>query len=72
MNDGVVVQWSDPIANGYVIHAYKVYIQQKDGATFTQEQVDCDGTDSTVVANRECTILLQTLRDLPYELVKDD
>lgn len=34
--------------------------------------MDCDGTSAEVVANRQCTVSLQTLRATPYNLVKDD
>lgn len=71
LNDQVVVSWADPVTNGYVIHAYKVFIQQHDNI-YTQESVDCDGTDTNVVNNRECQISLETLKASPYNLVKDD
>jgi hypothetical protein len=33
-----------PTTNGSPITGYKVYILQVDGATFTHESVDCDGS----------------------------
>jgi len=38
--------------------------------TFTQEQVECDGTLQTVVDNRLCYVSLATLKAAPYSLVK--
>jgi hypothetical protein len=34
-NDMVTVDWDDPIANGYVIHEYKIHILESDGVTYT-------------------------------------
>lgn len=71
-NDLVTVQWDDPIANGYPIHAYRFFFLESDGVTYTEETVECDGTDANIVANRECTIALLTLRSAPYNLVQGD
>jgi hypothetical protein len=68
----VTVIWDDPIANGYVIHEYKIYILESDGVTYTQESVECDGTSSDVVTHRQCEISLLTLRSAPYNLVQGD
>lgn len=68
----VTVSWIAPIANGYPVHEYKILVEEKDTGVFTQESVDCDGTDADVVANRQCTISLETLKAAPYNLVKDD
>ena len=67
-NDLVTVSWGDPIANGYVVHAYRFYVLEHDGVTYTEETADCDGTDADIVTNRVCTIALLTLRSAPYNL----
>jgi hypothetical protein len=71
-NDLVTVEWDDPIANGYAIHEYKIYILESDGVTYTQESVECDGTSAHVVNNRQCDISLLALRSTPYDLVQGD
>ena len=71
-NELVTITWSDPVTNGSPITAYKILVEEKDTGVFTQESVDCDGTSADVVANRQCTIQLTTLRAAPYNLVKDD
>lgn len=38
-NELVKIQWAYPVANGSPITAYKVYLIQSDGTTFTQESV---------------------------------
>jgi hypothetical protein len=40
--------------------------------TFTEESVDCVGTDPSVISSRSCSIALATLRASPYNLVLDD
>jgi hypothetical protein len=71
-NDLVTVQWDDPIANGFVIHAYRFFVLQSDGTTYTEESVECDGTNTDIVNNRVCTISLLTLRSAPYNLILGD
>jgi hypothetical protein len=34
--------------------------------------MDCDGTLTDVIANRVCTISLETLKASPFDLVKDE
>jgi hypothetical protein len=67
--DQVLIQWSDPITNGSPITGYKIYVKHEADATYTQESVECDGTSSTVINDRECQISLVTLRAAPYSLV---
>jgi hypothetical protein len=51
-NNLVTVYWDDPIWNGYVIHAYRFFFLEHDGVTYTEETVECDGTDTDIVNNR--------------------
>jgi hypothetical protein len=67
-----VIAWVEPVTNGSPITAYKVFIQQNDFATFTEESVECVGTDAGVISTRQCSISLATLKAAPYNLVKDD
>jgi len=71
-NDQVTVSWSDPVANGQAVHAYRFYVLQSDGVTYTEETTDCDGTNASVVSSRQCTIALLTLRSSPYSLTLGD
>jgi hypothetical protein len=68
----VTVNWDNVIDNGYVIHAYRFFFLESDGVTYTEETVECDGSDSDIVSNRECQIALLTLRSAPYNLVQGD
>ena len=55
-NELVTVTWDEPIANGSPITAYKILVEEKGTGVFTQESVDCDGTSTDVMTNRQCTI----------------
>jgi hypothetical protein len=68
--DLVTVVWDEPINNGYVIHAYRVFILQSDGTTYTEESVQCEGSSAEVVAARQCQISLTALRSVPYNLAQ--
>jgi hypothetical protein len=52
LNDVVVFDWIEPVTNGSPITAYRVYIRESDGTTFTEETVQCVGTDAAVISNR--------------------
>jgi hypothetical protein len=72
VNELVTITWSEPVSNGSPITAYRIYVQEQGSTTFTEETVDCVGTDSTVITDRTCSISLVTLKASPYLLVKDD
>ena len=71
-NDIVKVVWDDPVANGSPITGFRILVREHDEVTFTQESVQCDGTDATIISTRICYLTLQSLRAEPYLLVKDD
>jgi hypothetical protein len=67
-NEKVTITWNDPIANGSPITAYKIYIIDST-SVYVEESIECDGTSSTVIINRECQVALSTLTTAPYSLV---
>lgn len=71
-NELVKVTWTYPVANGSPITAYKIFFLESDGFTFSQESVQCDGTDSQAITLRTCYVTLELLKAQPYNLVKDD
>ena len=72
VNDFVKVAWAAPITNGWPISEYKIYIREHSSSQFTQETLECDGTDATIISQRWCLIHLDTLKSAPYNLVKDE
>jgi len=68
----VTLSWSLPDNNGDEITEYQIFVQEKVSGTFTQESTDCVSSSESVVAARECTIQLDTLKADPYNLVFGD
>jgi hypothetical protein len=66
--DTVKVSWSLSTNNGTPITQYKVYLKENDSDTYTQESVDCVGTDATVISNKYCNINSSTFSVAPYNI----
>jgi hypothetical protein len=63
----VVVNWLQPPPNGSPITSYRITFRQKDG-DFSQDMVNCDGTVTTIILNKECILPFTTLRNAPFSL----
>lgn len=61
--------WAAPVANGTPITAYKVYIRQADYA-YVIDTTACNGGNTVVVANTQCTLPLSKLTSAPFSLLK--
>lgn len=68
----VVIDWQAPSDNGSPITSYTVLIKYSQGYTFREDSVSCDGSDSTIIANTQCTVPLSTLTAAPYSLQSGD
>ena len=44
----IVIRWTAPVSGGSPITAYRVIIRESDGTTFTEDAVNCDGSDATI------------------------
>lgn len=58
----IFVQWSAPYDGGSPLTSYTIQIRHKDGTTFSEDLTDCDGTDTTIIAEAKCTVPIATLR----------
>jgi hypothetical protein len=65
--DKIVVQWAAPYNGGTPLTAYKVEIKQSDGQ-YSEDLVNCDGSQSTIRQNKKCTIPFTALRATPFEI----
>jgi hypothetical protein len=63
--DLVIVRWQEPFNRGSPLLGYYVYIQEEDG-TFALETANCDGSDPTIMANLECSIPVNVLKNGPF------
>jgi hypothetical protein len=61
-NELVTIDWSEPVNNGSPIIAYRIFIRESDEATFTEETVQCVGSDVSVISNRQCSVTLALLQ----------
>lgn len=66
--DSVVVSWQLPDNRGSPITAYTVRVRESDSLTFTEDALNCGGTDQTIVLNRECSVPISVLRAAPFNL----
>lgn len=67
-SDAVVVSWVAPDNGGSPIISYTILIRESDGVTYTTELGDCDGSDSTIVSNVQCTVPALKLHLAPFGL----
>ena len=44
----IVIRWTAPVSGGSPITAYRVIIRESDGTTFTEDKVNCDGSDEAI------------------------
>jgi hypothetical protein len=63
--DPLVITWTAEYDGGSPIIAYTILIKQNDG-TFTEDMVNCAGTDQAIVLETKCLIPIQRLKDAPY------
>jgi hypothetical protein len=63
----VIIDWEAPFNNGIVISSYVISFRTL-ADTYVTDSTYCDGTDSDIVANTQCTIPLETLTAAPYSL----
>jgi hypothetical protein len=53
---------------GSPITSFTIFIRENDQTTFTEDIVNCDGTQSTILQSYSCTIPVTTLKAAPYSL----
>ena len=67
-SDAVLIDWSEPYSGGSPITGYQILIRKGDSTTFSEDLVNCDGKDATILANSQCLIPISVLRASPYLL----
>lgn len=69
VNTDVKIMWAQPNTNGAVITSYLIEIKRSNGA-FASSVATCDGSSSTIVAQKWCTVPMATLIAAPFNLAK--
>lgn len=64
----VIITWTAPNNGGSPITQYYVAIRESDGATFTQDLVNCPGTTTATLTTQTCTIPFSALKAAPYSI----
>lgn len=64
-----MVSWIQPDDGGTSISAYTILVAQSDNSTFTEDKVNCDGRNTTIIAYRQCVIPNSVLNQAPYNLI---
>jgi len=62
------ITWLAPHHGGSALTAYTATIRQSDFVTFTADAVNCDGSDSGIIASATCSVPITTLSAAPYNL----
>lgn len=57
-----------PYDGSSTITSYNIVIRESDGVTFTEDTVNCNGADATVIAEFSCSVLISDLIIAPYHL----
>jgi hypothetical protein len=71
-NANADLTWSAPYNGGTPITAYTIQIRNSDGVTYSQDLANCDGTDSTIVADAMCSVPTAVLLASPFNLEYGD
>jgi hypothetical protein len=64
----VVIDWTAPYNGGTPITSYTIEIRTTDAQVYAIDSTDCNGADSTIMAETQCTVLVSTLRAAPFSL----
>lgn len=70
--DKVIINWDAPYWNGAEVTTYRIFVQASSGGFISAPSSGCDGTDTFVVENTQCTVDLTDLYAVPYSLVQGD
>ena len=62
----VVFSWSLPVENGDPINQYRVLFYSKLSTSYSELTALCDGSTSSVVTNRQCSIDIAEFRDSSF------
>jgi hypothetical protein len=62
----VVINWVAPYNGGTPITSYTIEIRTKDSSIYFIDSLDCNGSNSLIVAEKKCTVKVATLRVSPF------
>jgi hypothetical protein len=66
------INWDEPFINGTPITGYRIFILEDDFVTYTEETLECVGTDASLILNTICHVALDTLIVQPWDLTMNE
>lgn len=64
----MIISWTKPYNGGSATTSALIEIQEVDG-TWTEDAVNCDGSDTTIFAAKQCSLLMkEDIRGTPFNL----
>jgi hypothetical protein len=67
-DDTITITWTEPVTNGGDILSYEVMIRHGSGLSYSTELVNCDGSDSGIMASLTCVVPVSVLKAEPFSL----
>ena len=64
----VKITWVTPYDGSSIITSYHITIRHNDDLTFSEESTNCLGTESTIITEHSCSVLISDLIVAPYHL----
>jgi hypothetical protein len=68
MTSNIIITWNLPWDGGSEILSYIIVIQHKDGTSYSEDTVNCNGSEAQKIAMRTCTLTSLSLTEAPYML----
>lgn len=72
VNELVLIEWDQPVTNGSPILSYRIFIQETNQGDFFEVQQTCDGSSTEVISSRSCTVTLEELKGIVFNLVQGE
>jgi len=66
--DQIEITWVAPWNGGTEITSYTIQFRQNDDTTYAEVGISCDGSQSSVVSSRFCSVPIATLKAAPFEV----
>ena len=73
-NLSVLISWQDPNHNYEAIDQYQILFKHKSGDAFSEEKVNCDGSNQIIFIRKSCEVPMSTFvsADYPFRLEAGD
>lgn len=63
-----MINWTAPYTGGSALTSYTIEVRTSDVTVWSVESTNCDGSDSTILSDAQCTVTVTSLRASPFQL----